>query len=49
LLTGLDDRLDETDRAELAKITADEGAESVRIRADLAVRGVRTVTVGRKP
>jgi SAM-dependent methyltransferase len=49
LQAGLDDRLDDADRAELDKLTADEGAYSVLHREDLAVRGVRTVTVGRRP
>lgn len=49
LQVGLDDRLDDADRAELAKLTADAGADSVLHRDDVAVRGVRTVTVGRRP
>lgn len=49
LMSGLAERFDEADRTELATLTADDGAESVLNRRDLAVRGTRTVTVGRRP
>lgn len=43
------DHLDADDLAELAGLIADDGPESVRNRTDLAVRGIRTVTVAMRP
>jgi len=44
----LNERVDEADRAELAELVADHGPRSVRNRDDLAIRGVRTVTIARR-
>jgi len=45
----LNERIDDADRDELARLVADHGRESVRERDDLDIRGVRTVTIGRRP
>jgi SAM-dependent methyltransferase len=44
-----DDRLSAGDLATLDVLTADDGPASVRQRADLAIRGGRTVWTGRRP
>lgn len=46
---GLDGQLPDDDRAALDLLLADDGPESLRHRADLDVRGTRTVWLARRP
>ena len=49
LRAGFADRLAEDDLDVLARLTAGDGPDSVLTRDDLHIRGVRTVTVARRP
>jgi ubiquinone/menaquinone biosynthesis C-methylase UbiE len=49
LRSGLDDRVDDGDRAMLDALVADHGPDSVLHRDDLVVRAERTVLVARRP
>jgi SAM-dependent methyltransferase len=47
--TGLDDRLSNSDKAALDRLTANDGPDSVLHRADLRIRAERTVWAARRP
>jgi SAM-dependent methyltransferase len=46
---GLTDRLDPEDQATLAALLAEDGPGAMSRRADLRIRGIRTVTLARRP
>jgi hypothetical protein len=47
LFEGVDDRLGADDRAQLQRLVHGTGADALQNRADLHLRGVRTVTLAR--